>query len=362
MSSEKLKGLKVAVVGPLPPPAGGMANQAQQLVQLLEQAGVQVEFVRVNAPYVPGFVSSIKGLRAVFRLLPYVYNLWRKIRKVDVVHVLANSGRSWHLFAAPAIWMAKLLKKPVVVNYRGGDARNFMKESWHLVAPTIRKTPVIVPSAYLRRMFEQYRVEAVIVPNILDLQRFDFKQKQQGQSDAPHLVVTRNLEKIYGVDSVLRAFALIKAEHNGARLTVAGTGPEESELKALAVSLGLQDAVTFTGRLELEEIAALYQQADIMLNASTIDNSPNSLIEAMASGVPVVSTNIGGIPDLVTHGQSALLVTPGKPAEMAVAALRILADDEIKEKLVTHGTIVAAGFDKRKVLDKLASVYQQALA
>lgn len=359
LPAEILKELKVAVVGPLPPPAGGMANQAQQLVQLLEQAGVQVEFVRMNAPYAPRCVEGIKGLRAVFRLMAYFYNLCYKIRKVDVVHVLANSGWSWYLFAAPAVWVAWLIKKPVVINYRGGEARAFFKKSWHWIAPTINKSQsVIVPSAYLQRVFENQRVASVIVPNILDLQRFDFEDKKERENDSPHLVVTRNLEKIYGVDTVLRAFVLIKAQYSDARLTVAGSGPEEAELKALAASLGLQESVTFSGRLEPEQIAQLYQEADVLLNASTVDNSPNSLIEALASGVPVVSSNVGGIPDLVMHRQSALLVSPKQPEAMADAALEVLADDMLKKQLVEQGKTVAARFDKHTVLDKLASVYQ----
>lgn len=359
---DSLKALKIAVVGPLPPPAGGMANQAQQLVELLEQAGAQVEFVRVNAPYSPRFVSAIKGFRAVFRLIPYFYNLWRKIQKVDVVHVLANSGWSWYLFATPAVWVAYWLKKPVIINYRGGEAQPFFKKSWRWIKPTIDKSRlVIVPSAYLQRVFSNQRVEAVIVPNILDLERFNFEANSASSNNAPHLVVTRNLEKIYGVDTVLRAFALIRAEHDNARLTVAGSGPEEVELKALADSLGVQGSVTFSGRLDPQQIARLYQEADLLLNASTVDNSPNSLIEALASGVPVISSNVGGIPDLVTHLQSAMLVPPNKPEEIAEAALLVLADKDLKEKLIVQGKVVAAGFDKHKVLGILAGVYRDVL-
>jgi len=359
---DSLKTLKIAVVGPLPPPAGGMANQAQQLAELLEQAGAQVEFVRVNAPYSPRFVAAIKGLRAVFRLIPYFYNLWYKIRKVDVVHVLANSGWSWHLFAAPAVWTAYWLNKPVIINYRGGEADTFFKKSWRWITPTIDKSQaVIVPSAYLQRVFSNQRIETVIVPNILDLERFNFEAHSACERKAPHLVVTRNLEKIYGVDTVLRAFALIKAAHDQARLTVAGSGPDEAELKALAVSLGVQDSVTFSGRLAPQQIARLYQQSDLLLNASSIDNSPNSLIEALASGVPVISSNVGGIPDLVTHHQSAMLVPPNQPGEMADAALQVLADSNLKEKLIAQGKQVAAGFDKHKVLGILTGVYRDAL-
>lgn len=362
MSSDSLKGLNVAVVGPLPPPAGGMANQALQLEQLLRQNGAEVRFVRVNEPYKPGWVADLKGVRSVFRLLPYLYQLWRQIRSSDIVHLLANSGWSWHLFAAPAVWTGWLLKKPVVINYRGGEAETFFERSWRWVLPTINKSRhVIVPSAFLQRVFAKRGMPSDIVPNILDIERFDFKHKKPFDSNSPHLVVTRNLEKIYGVDTVLEAFALILGKFPQARLTVAGSGPEDEALKQLADRLDLSSSVDFCGRLEPDQIIELYREADVLLNASRVDNSPNSLIEALASGVPVVSSNVGGIPDLVEHMQSALLVEAGAPGELAEATLQLLNDQNLREKLIGQGKQVASRFDKHRVLEKLTSVYRQAM-
>lgn len=360
MPQQKLNGLRVAVVGPLPPPAGGMANQAQQLVALLEQAGAKVNFVRVNSPYKPACVEKIKGLRALFRLAPYFWQLIQQIRQSDLVHILANSGWSWHLFAAPAVWVGWLLRKPVVINYRGGEAEAFFERSWRWVLPTINKSrAVIVPSAFLQRVFAKRMVPSSVVPNILDLARFQFDDKKPFEAEAPHLVVTRNLEKIYAVDTVLNAFAIVQKQYAGARLTVAGSGPEKSALKTLAETLNLQSSVVFTGRLDPEQIADLYRQADLLLNASTVDNSPNSLIEALASGVPVVSSNVGGIPDLVVDGESALLVPPQQPEQLADAVLQVLGDDALRNNLVQQGKQVALRFDKNKVLDALADSYHR---
>ena len=96
----------VGLVGPLPPPSGGMANQTRQLARLLAEAGVPVELVQVNTPYRPSGSHRCAVVRAVFRLLPYLVRLWRCAGRVDVMHVMANSGWAWHLFAAPAIWIA----------------------------------------------------------------------------------------------------------------------------------------------------------------------------------------------------------------------------------------------------------------
>jgi hypothetical protein len=96
-----------------------MANQCKQLLGLLEGEGAQVELVRTNAPYSPAFVGRVPVLRAFARLVPYLFALWRASGRSDVMHVLANSGWSWHLFSAPAIWIARLRGTPVIVNYRG---------------------------------------------------------------------------------------------------------------------------------------------------------------------------------------------------------------------------------------------------
>ena len=92
-----LDGLRLAIVGPLPPPAGGMANQTRQLAELLRAERVDVTVVQLNAPYRPRFVGRLRGIRALFRLMPYLLSLWRAAGRVDLFHIMANSGWSWHL-------------------------------------------------------------------------------------------------------------------------------------------------------------------------------------------------------------------------------------------------------------------------
>ena len=106
--------LRIALVGPLPPPSGGMANQTRQLAELLGSEGLRVEVVQVNPPYRPAWVGAVWGVRAFFRLVPYLLALWRTLGRVQLAHVMANSGWAWHLFAAPAILIAQMRKVPVV--------------------------------------------------------------------------------------------------------------------------------------------------------------------------------------------------------------------------------------------------------
>jgi len=84
--------LRIAIVGPLSPPAGGMANQTQQLKELLGAEGIRAEVVQVNPPYRPAWIARAQGVRALFRLLPYLLRLWRAAAEVQLFHVIANSG------------------------------------------------------------------------------------------------------------------------------------------------------------------------------------------------------------------------------------------------------------------------------
>lgn len=352
-------GTTVGLVGPLPPPAGGMANQTRQLARLLADSGLTVEVVQVNAPYRPRWVGRLRGLRAVFRLFPYLGRLWRSAGRCKLFHVMANSGWAWHLFAAPAIWIARMRGVPVVVNYRGGQAEGFLQRQIAWVRPTLRRATVIaVPSAFLERIFAQHGFDTEIVPNAIDLERFFPADAPPGRA---HIVITRNLEAIYGIETGLRAFAAIHGALPDARLSVAGTGPQRAELERLATDLGIGHAVCFTGRLDGDALPALYRTADLMLNPSTVDNMPNSLLEALASGVPVVSTDVGGIPHIVRHEHTALLVAPGDPEAMAASALRVLRDADLAARLRSHGRQAAQAYAWPRVRDRLFAVYARAL-
>ena len=346
----------IVLVGPLPPPSGGMANQTKQLARFLEREGARVRIVRTNAPYSPRVVGNVRGVRALFRLVPYVRELKRSLRDATLVHVMANSGWSWHLFAAPALWTARRFGVPVVLNYRGGDAARFFARSFGRVERTLRwANRIIVPSRFLKEVFEEFGVTAEIVPNIIDLERFRPAAAVNGSG--PRILIARNLEPIYDIATGIRAFSLLRGEVEGASLAVAGTGPERRRLEALARELALGDSIRFLGRIDHEEMPGLYARADIALNASLVDNMPNSILEALASGVPVVSTNVGGVPALVRDGEDAVLVRAGDAEAMAQALVSLWKAPERREALRTAGLETVSQFGWPSVRERWADVY-----
>lgn len=361
MAGETYSGLRLVVVGPLPPPSGGMANQCRQLLGLLEGEGAQVELVRTNAAYRPGWIGRVPGIRAVFRLLPYLWALWQASGRCQVMHVLANSGWAWHLFAAPAVWIAKLRGVPVIVNYRGGEAEPFFAAAPRWVHRTLASADVlVVPSAFLEGVFRRFGFSSVIVPNIINLQRFNLPRKRAVEA-SHHIVVTRNLEPIYDIPTVLTAFSLILARLPGARLTIAGSGPELARLEALAKDLKVDEAVRFAGRIDNEDIPALYAAADLMVNPSTVDNMPISILEAFASGVPVVSTDVGGVPFIAEHGRTAVLIPARAPEKMAAAMLEILENQSVAGRMAEAARDEVKQYAWPVIREKWLSAYRGAM-
>lgn len=364
--------LRIAVVGPLPPPAGGMARQTLEIAENLRNEGAVVHIVQTNGPYWPASIGAIRGLRAIVRLFAFVAQLWAVSNRVNMFHVMANSGWSWHLYAAPAIWLGRLRGVRVVVSYHGGEAREFLTRSSRWVLPTLRRSEsLIVPSPYLQQVFEAFECASIVVPNVVDLGHFhptSGGKLPPVRTDNPWhetdacsrdivLFVPRNLERIYGVETALRALAILIRTVPKARMVIAGSGAEENSLRHLAGLLALEERVEFTGRLDREQMAARYRTASVVLNPSTVDNAPVSLLEALASGVPVVTTDVGGIPFIVEHGRTALLVPPGDPKAMAEAALRVLSDSDLAQRLRSEGLAEAKRYGWSHVRESLARVY-----
>jgi glycosyltransferase involved in cell wall biosynthesis len=328
MSATKLR---LGLVGPLPPPEGGMANQTRQLAQLLGKEGLDVRVTRTNGPCRPAWLDRIRGVRGLARLAELRLQLRSLTAHSQVMHVMANSGWAWFLCAAPAIRAATKRNLPVVVNYRGGLAREFLAESSGRVLPVLRQAhAVIVPSRFLQEVFAGYGIRADIIPNIVNREVFKPVARPDG---GRHVVITRNLEHIYGIDIAIKALARVHAEFPDLTVSIAGAGPDRAQLEALVATLQLTNVVRFTGRLDVNSVAQLYGQADIVLNSSRVDNTPNALLEAASCGVPIVSTQVGGVGFLLEHGRTAWLVPPESPEKLAEGLSHVLRDAPLRATL-----------------------------
>jgi glycosyltransferase involved in cell wall biosynthesis len=301
---------------------GGHGVQATTLMSELCRHGADARLLPINPSFPRGlrWARRVPYLRTLLTQALYLPSL-RELREVDVVHVFAASYWSFLLAPVPAIMAGRRLGKRVVLNYHSGEAADHLERWGRLVHPFLQAADeIVVPSRYLAQVFRRHGYAARVIENVVDLSRFRYRERVILR---PRLLSTRNLEPIYRVDDILRAFSLVKARYRDATLTVAGTGSEDARLRQLAGSLGVP-GVRFVGRVEPHAMPALYAEADIFLNASVVDNQPLSVLEAFAAGLPVVSTGPGDLPAMLGDGAAGLLVPSQVPAAMAEAIRSLL--------------------------------------
>ncbi|MCH9695856.1 MAG: glycosyltransferase family 4 protein [Gammaproteobacteria bacterium] len=315
--------LRVCLVGPTPGAAGGQSVVAEQLLlELNKLDGVRADLLPIDPQFPRALkkIRKIKYLRTLFNSIIYFYTLLSQIRRYHVVHIMSASYWSYLVSTAPAILVARLYRRPIVLNYHSGEADDHLA-NWRTAKPLAKLADVIaVPSAYLQEVFSRHGLDSVVVANFVDGELFSYRRRTALQ---PVLLCNRSFQAHYNVACVVDAFHLIQQQHENARLTLAGDGPLRSRLREQVNLLKLAN-VRFAGAVSMTEMARLYDEADIYINASMIDNMPMSLLEAAVSGLPIVSSDAGGIPYMVQDGREAMLVPSGEAASLARAALNML--------------------------------------
>ncbi|HEY6301520.1 MAG TPA: glycosyltransferase family 4 protein [Terriglobales bacterium] len=329
------KRLKVAIVGPSLNYVGGQAVQADLLLRLWQDdPDVEMSFIAVDPPLLPGFAwaERVPGLRTILREPLYFLDLWRGLQDVDVAHIFSASYWSFLLAPAPASFFAKIRARKALVHYHSGEARDHLQRFPSGPFVLSRVDQIVVPSGYLVDVFQEFGLPAVAVPNLVDLSQFRYRQRDPLR---PHLVCTRGFSRYYSVDVVVRAFAEVRKAYPEARLDLVGDGPLAAEIHRLVQDLEL-DGIDFPGVASRGEIGKYYDQADIFINASWLDNMPVSVMEAFGAGTPVVTTSPECMPYLVQHERTGLLSPVGDEKALAANVIRVLRDPELAARLAQN--------------------------
>jgi glycosyltransferase involved in cell wall biosynthesis len=338
---------------------GGQAIQALRLIEgLSAEQGIEAEILPINPrlPHPLRWMQRIKYLRTLVTSIAYVASLLVRLPRFDVVHVFSASYFSFLLAPTPAILISKLYGKPVLLNYHSGEAEDHLRRWRRIALPILRLTDrVVVPSDYLVSVFAKFGIQAERVLNSADLARFRFRERRPLR---PVLLSNRNLERLYNVECTLRAFSIIQRRLLGARLIVAGNGSERRRLRELARSLSLEN-VDFIGAVAPEGMPAVYDRADIFVNASDIDNQPLSIIESFASGLPVVTTNAGGIPNMVTDRKTGLMVDRGDHQAIADSVILLLNDKELAKEIALRAREECERYSWAEVSGKWLRIYSE---
>src|SRR5499433_35744 len=229
MERQRSKPIRVLIVAPHLDRPGGQAVQAARLLDgLNREPGVEAEFLPIH-PRLPGALQllyEIKYVRTVVYTIAYFALLLLRLPRFDIAHVFAASYLSFVITPAPAVLIAKLYGKPVLLNFHSGEAEDHLRR-WPRSTKLIFRLAdrVVVPSRYLVGVFGRFGIEAEAVSNTVPLERFNFRERRPLR---PTLLSNRNLESHYNVAGTLRAFALIERRVPDARLIVAGDGAERA--------------------------------------------------------------------------------------------------------------------------------------
>jgi glycosyltransferase involved in cell wall biosynthesis len=353
------KRIRVCILAPSLDTLGGQSRQAVRLMTgLRAEERLEVSFIAHN-PRLPGplrLLQRIKYVRTVFTSLAYWLQLLTRLWRYDVVHVFSASYFSYLLCVMPAILIGKVYGKKVVLNYRSGEAEDHLG-NWRLTAvPVMRLADrIVVPSGYLVDVFARFGLAAQPIFNMVELDAFKYRERRPIR---PVFLTSRLLEPLYNVPCVLRAFALIQARFPEASLVVAGDGWMRPQLEDLARELGLRN-VRFAGRVAFEGMPALYDEADVYLMAPDLDNMPGTVIECLSCGLPVVTSDAGGVPYIVTHGETALIVPRGDHEALARQAIRLLEDNEFAVQMARAGRESCRRFTWHAVRDEWLQTYDE---
>ncbi|HEX8370381.1 MAG TPA: glycosyltransferase family 4 protein [Pyrinomonadaceae bacterium] len=355
-STEKTK---ILIIAPALPLVGGQAVQAQRLLEnFRRESHLEVDLQPIN-PQVAPRLQKIPYVRTAVTTLKYLFDLLGKIPRADIVHIFSAAYYGFVLSVVPAVLLARLFGKKTIINYRSGEAENFFRGWGRYFLWTVRMADAVVsPSGYLVDVFEQFDVKGRSIFNIIDTDKFTFRARKKLR---PIFLSNRILESLYNIECIFRAFRIISEKFPGARLIVANDGIEREKLERAAREMNLKN-VEFIGLVPHDKIAALYDSVDIYLNSPNFDCMPGSLIECFASGLPVVSTNAGGIPYIVADGETGLLVETNDAEALAAKAIYLLENPEAAPAIINNARKECAKYSWAAIRPQWLALYEKLAA
>lgn len=253
-------------------------------------------------------------------------------------------------FASGAAYIANWFQKrvPVILTLQEGDSEEWLRHRWFGLLDlswrmALKRTQILTAlSVYLLERGKRlgFKGEGVLVPNGVEVERFINEHPRPVGDEVVLLTVSRLVVK-NGVEDVIRSMAFMP---DNFKLKIAGTGFLEKKLRSLVSELKLESRVEFLGLVSQDELPALLHSADIFIRPSLSEGQGISFIEAMAAGLPVIATPVGGIPDFLKDGETGLMVEPKNPRQIAFQAQKLVSDRVLRDKITINA--------KRMVVEK----------
>ena len=260
------------------------------------------------------------------RLFDMCIQYYKNLKKIKLVIIDTYSSNAYY-FALFLAVLSKIHKKSYILVLSGGDLENRLHKSKSFTFILKNSKYIISPSKYLYDIFNKYNHNTEYIPNYLDLDLYAYKKRT---SIDPKILWVRSIHKIYNPTMPVLVIKEIIKKYPKVKLCMIGPQKDDSiiEVKKIIKENKLEENIILTGKLEKKEWIKLSEEYDIFINTTNYDNHPVTLLESMALGLPIVSTNVGGIPNLLTHDLTAKLVKPNDISGMVSNILHYLSNDE----------------------------------
>lgn len=320
---------------------GNKLSQHGYTVTSIETLGAFFE----NEGYKLNYASSKKN--KALRFLDMLFTTYKFRKGTDFVIIdTYSTSNFWYALAVSQL--CRLLKIKYIPILRGGDLPQRLKKNPKLCNAIFNNAyKNVAPSKYLIHYFELSKIKNLIyIPNTIELNNYPFQLRENVN---PKLLWVRSFAKIYNPKMAIDVFAAIKKDYPNATLCMVGPEKDGSleETKKYARELSL--SVEFTSKLSKSEWIALSKNYDIFLNTTHFDNTPVSVMEAMALGLPIITTNVGGIPFLLENKTNAILVEDNNTQQMVGAVFQLTENSDLSKKMSLKARDLSESFDWKVV-------------
>jgi len=279
----------------------------------------------------------------ILRLLDMLFVMLWNVKRINYVLIDTYSTSSfWYVFiCSQLLHFFKIKYIPIL---RGGNLPKRLIKNPILCKLIFKYAYVNVsPSKYLKEIFENHGFKNVIfIPNSIALEKYPFKRRE---SIAPKLLWVRAFASIYNPEMAVKVFAKIKSKYPEASLTMVGPDKDGSLLQTRELAKRLGVKVNFTGKLSKEDWWRIAADHDLFINTTHFDNTPVSVMEAMALGLPIVTTNVGGIPFLLKNKETAILVEDNGIDEMVLALVDLIENFNKSTQLIDNARLFVEKLD-----------------
>ncbi len=327
----------ILLIGTFLSHAGGSRSICEDMALRLSQQNWQV-FTASNHP------------ARIPRLLDILTIVWKHRRAYRAAQIDVYSGPAF-LWAEAAAWLLEKLNKPFILTLHGGNLPEFSTRYPFRVNRLLHSADLVTtPSRYLLETMCFHHQNVCLLPNPLDLSSYEFQLRD---APRPRLIWLRAFNDIYNPGLAPRVLAHLLQDFPNVCLTMVGPDKGDGSLqtaKRVAEDLGVLDRIELTGGVPKSDVPTWLNKGDVFINTTNVDNTPVSVIEAMACGLCVVSTDVGGIPYLLEHEHDALLVHPRDSEAMANAVRRIVTEPELGKRLSSNARKKAEQFDWSVIL------------